>query len=36
MLFGGRQDTWDVHLGGLNFDFLGNFVAQRDSPTSGA
>jgi predicted SAM-dependent methyltransferase len=28
MLFGGRQDAWDVHLSGLNFDFLGNFLTQ--------
>jgi predicted SAM-dependent methyltransferase len=28
MLFGGRQDAFDVHLSGLNFDFLGNFLTQ--------
>lgn len=28
MLFGGRQDPYDVHLSGLNFDFLGNFLTQ--------
>jgi predicted SAM-dependent methyltransferase len=28
MLFGGRQEAFDVHLSGLNFDFLGNFLTQ--------
>ncbi len=28
MLFGGRQDAHDVHLSGLDFDFLGNFLTQ--------
>ncbi|MDB5734782.1 MAG: hypothetical protein JWN16_1419 [Alphaproteobacteria bacterium] len=28
MLFGGRQDAHDVHLSGLTFDFLGNFLTQ--------
>ena len=30
MLFGGRQDAWDTHLSGLNFDFLGNFLTQAE------
>lgn len=28
MLFGGRQDAHDVHLSGLTFDYLGNFLTQ--------
>ena len=28
MLFGGRVDAYDVHLSGLNYAFLGGFIAQ--------